>query len=84
MTRTMAIDADYWPTLDPSITSGSREQILDHLWGTEKAVIDRTIDVHIRRLRQAIEDPSAYRYIHTVHGVGYRFDPQLRDETQAS
>jgi protein-tyrosine-phosphatase len=29
MTRTMAIDAEYWPTLDPSVTAGSREQILD-------------------------------------------------------
>ncbi len=40
----------------------------------------RTIDVHIRRLRQAIEEPSRYRYIHTVHGVGYRFEPRLKSE----
>ena len=62
----------------------SRQRLAREVWGYEFLPSSRTIDVHIRRLRQAIEDPSAYRYIHTVHGVGYRFDPQLRDETQAS
>ncbi|HSQ21193.1 MAG TPA: response regulator transcription factor [Coriobacteriia bacterium] len=62
----------------------SRQRLAREVWGYEFLPSSRTIDVHIRRLRQAIEDPSAYRYIHTVHGVGYRFDPRLRDETQAS
>jgi DNA-binding response OmpR family regulator len=62
----------------------SRQRLAREVWGYEFLPSSRTIDVHIRRLRQAIEDPSAYRYIHTVHGVGYRFDPQLRDKTQAS
>jgi DNA-binding response OmpR family regulator len=58
----------------------SRQRLAREVWGYEFLPSSRTIDVHIRRLRQAIEEPSAYRYIHTVHGVGYRFDPQPRDQ----
>ncbi len=53
----------------------SRPRLASEVWGYDFLPSSRTIDVHIRRLRQAIEDPSAYVYIHTVHGVGYRFDP---------
>lgn len=53
----------------------SRQRLASEVWGYDFLPSSRTIDVHIRRLRQAIEDPSAYDYIHTVHGVGYRFDP---------
>ncbi len=53
----------------------SRQRLASEVWGYDFLPSSRTIDVHIRRLRQAIEDPSAYVYIHTVHGVGYRFDP---------
>lgn len=53
----------------------TREQLLDKAFGTDFAGFDRTIDVHIRRLRSRIEpDPSNPRYIHTVYGVGYRFE----------
>ncbi len=50
----------------------SRERILDHLWGNEKIVVDRTIDVHIRHLRSKIG--SASKLIRNVHGVGYKLE----------
>lgn len=51
----------------------SREQLLDHVWGTNVYVEDRTVDVHIRRLRKAIEAHGHDRLVQTVRGVGYRF-----------
>jgi DNA-binding response OmpR family regulator len=53
----------------------TRQILADEVWGYEHLPSSRTIDVHIRRLRQAIEDPSQFVYIHTVHGMGYRFEP---------
>lgn len=50
----------------------SREKILDHLWGVEKAVIDRTVDVHIRHLREKIGE--AARFIKNIRGVGYKIE----------
>jgi two-component system phosphate regulon response regulator PhoB/two-component system alkaline phosphatase synthesis response regulator PhoP len=50
----------------------SRDQILDHLWGSEKAVIDRTIDVHIRNLREKL-GPAA-SLIKNIRGVGYKLE----------
>jgi two-component system alkaline phosphatase synthesis response regulator PhoP len=46
-----------------------REDILSRVWGTEVIVGDRTIDVHIRKLRQRFGD----QYIQTIKGVGYKF-----------
>ncbi|MGM0525169.1 MAG: phosphate regulon transcriptional regulator PhoB [Pseudomonadota bacterium] len=51
----------------------SREQLLDHVWGTNVYVEDRTVDVHIRRLRKALTEHGFDRLIQTVRGVGYRF-----------
>lgn len=51
----------------------SREQLLDHVWGTNVYVEDRTVDVHIRRLRKAIANHGHDRLVQTVRGVGYRF-----------
>lgn len=52
----------------------TRDQILTSGLGDEGELLDRTIDTHIRRLRQRIEaDPKAPRYIQTVFGVGYQF-----------
>lgn len=48
----------------------SREQILDYLWGTEKVVIDRTVDVHIRHLRKKLG--IAGELIQNIRGVGYK------------
>src|SRR4030043_41045 len=50
----------------------SRDRILDHLWGNEKAVVDRTIDVHIRHLRSKLG--TASKLIRNVHGVGYKLE----------
>jgi DNA-binding response OmpR family regulator len=52
----------------------TRDQLLDAVYGQEAAdVLDRTIDVHIRRLRDKLDDdPDAPRYVQTVRGVGYR------------
>jgi DNA-binding response OmpR family regulator len=52
----------------------TRQKLAQEVWGYDHLASSRTIDVHIRRLRQALEDRSAYTYIHTVHGVGYRFE----------
>ncbi len=52
----------------------TREQLLDHIWGRDNFVEPRTVDVHISRLRAAIEkDKDNPRYILTVRGIGYRF-----------
>lgn len=51
----------------------SREQLLDHVWGTNVFVEDRTVDVHIRRLRKAIGLHNHDDLVQTVRGVGYRF-----------
>jgi len=50
----------------------SREKILDYLWGDEKAVVDRTVDVHIRHLREKIGDAS--HLIKNIRGVGYKLE----------
>jgi len=54
----------------------SRNQLLDSVWGESVYVEDRTVDVHIRRLRKILEPVGVSDYIHTVRGVGYRFDPE--------
>jgi len=52
----------------------SREQILDFLYeNNEKAVSDRTIDVHIKHLREKIKEKTPKNYIQTVRGMGYKF-----------
>jgi DNA-binding response OmpR family regulator len=50
----------------------SRDKILDHLWGDEKAVIDRTVDVHIRHLREKMG--SSAGLIKNIRGVGYKLE----------
>lgn len=53
----------------------SRAQLLDRVWGANVYVEERTIDVHIRRLRQALETSGYDKLIRTVRGAGYRFSP---------
>ncbi|GAA4901229.1 phosphate regulon transcriptional regulator PhoB [Ferrimonas pelagia] len=55
----------------------SREQLLDNVWGTNVYVEDRTVDVHIRRLRKAIQNQGHDRLIQTVRGAGYRFSTKV-------
>jgi DNA-binding response OmpR family regulator len=53
----------------------SREQLLDSVWGHDRAVTDRTVDVYILRLRQKVErDPASPSYIRSVRGFGYSFN----------
>lgn len=51
----------------------TRSQLLDHVWGGNVYVEDRTIDVHIRRLRKILEPYGFADYVQTVRGTGYRF-----------
>jgi DNA-binding response OmpR family regulator len=50
----------------------SRDQILDHLWGQEKFVVDRTVDVHIRNLRAKLGEAASL--IKNIRGVGYKLE----------
>jgi len=61
----------------------SRQRLANDVWGYDHLPSSRTIDVHIRRLRQAIEDPSAYTYVRTVHGAGYRFEPKPKGAAES-
>lgn len=59
----------------------SRDQLLDRIWGDETFVTPRTVDVHIRRLRKAIEeDDSRPKLILTLRGVGYKFDEKALEQ----
>jgi two-component system phosphate regulon response regulator PhoB len=51
----------------------SRSQLLDRVWGDQVYVEERTVDVHIRRLRKTLESTGHDRLLQTVRGVGYRF-----------
>lgn len=51
----------------------TREQLLDHIWGYEYIGDTRTVDVHIKRLREKIKDHSTWR-LSTVWGIGYKFE----------
>ncbi|MGB2055602.1 MAG: phosphate regulon transcriptional regulator PhoB [Porticoccaceae bacterium] len=55
----------------------SRDQILDYVWGGNAYLDERTVDVHIRRLRKAISVAGHENYVQTVRGAGYRFSTQL-------
>ena len=59
----------------------TRSQVLDHVWGPNVYLEERTIDVHIRRLRKALQTPEAdySDLIQTVRGTGYRFSVHDRD-----
>jgi len=50
----------------------TRNQILDYLWNDEKYVLDRTVDVHVRNLREKLGDSA--EYIKSVRGIGYKLD----------
>ena len=55
----------------------SREQLLNSVWGQDRAITDRAVDVYVLRLRQKIEqDPASPVLIHSVRGFGYTFEPR--------
>jgi DNA-binding response OmpR family regulator len=55
----------------------SREQLLDAVWGHDRAVTDRTVDVYILRLRQKIELEGGPAFIRSVRGFGYSFNVEV-------
>lgn len=55
----------------------TRSQLLDFVWGGNVYIEDRTIDVHIRRLRKILEPFGVDNFIQTVRGTGYRFSTKL-------
>lgn len=62
----------------------SREQLLNAVWGHDRAVTDRTVDVYILRLRQKIEkDPANPLYIRSVRGFGYSFNEMVTEAVPA-
>jgi DNA-binding response OmpR family regulator len=59
----------------------SREQLLDSVWGHDRAVTDRTVDVYVLRLRQKIEtDPANPGFIRSVRGFGYSFNSTVQTD----
>jgi two-component system phosphate regulon response regulator PhoB len=58
----------------------SREQLLDAVWGHDRAVTDRTVDVYILRLRQKIEVDESSPFIRSVRGFGYSFNTEVPQE----
>lgn len=57
-----------------------RTWLTQKVWKEDYLSTSRTIDVHIRRLRSVLDEVSDYRYIHTVHGMGYRFEPIRKND----
>jgi two-component system phosphate regulon response regulator PhoB len=62
----------------------SRAQLLDEIWGNQVFVEERTVDVHIRRLRQALNPWGLDRLIETVRGTGYSFRREMPEKQQAT
>lgn len=58
----------------------SREQLLDAVWGHDRAVTDRTVDVYVLRLRQKIEQEDGPPFIRSVRGFGYSFNVEVPQE----
>lgn len=60
----------------------TRTQLLDRVWGDHVFVEDRTVDVHIRRLRKALEKIEKDNLVQTVRGIGYRFSVLCKDKVE--
>jgi DNA-binding response OmpR family regulator len=59
----------------------TRDELLDHIWGTNYFGDPKTVDVHIRRLREKIEDdPSQPQFLKTIWGFGYCFQESEKKE----
>ena len=58
----------------------SREQLLDAVWGHDRAVTDRTVDVYVLRLRQKVEQEGGPAFIRSVRGFGYSFNVEAPQE----
>ena len=58
----------------------TRSQLLDRVWGDHVFIEDRTVDVHIRRLRKILETAGKENLVQTVRGTGYRFSVECNEE----
>jgi len=54
----------------------TRQDLAERVWGYEFYASSRTIDVHVRRIRNKIEENSSFSYIQTIHGLGYKFQAE--------
>ncbi len=71
--------------LSPPGRVRTRDELIDRLWSGRDLADTRTLDTHIRRLRVKLEfDPTTPRYLLTVRGVGFRFDPDHNDTTPSA
>ncbi len=59
----------------------TRSQLLDRIWGDHVFIEDRTVDVHIRRLRKILEAVGKENLVQTVRGTGYRFSVECNEES---
>ena len=59
----------------------TRQMILDHVWDMNDSIWTNAIDVHIKHLRDKIDRPFGSNYIKTMHGIGYRLDPEINSTT---
>lgn len=63
----------------------SREQLLNSVWGQDRAITDRAVDVYVLRLRQKVEaDPASPTLIHSVRGFGYTFEVRTSQAVASS
>jgi DNA-binding response OmpR family regulator len=60
----------------------SREELAKEVWGHAGVGSSRTIDVHVRRIRAALEEKSSYEYVHTARGLGYRFEAKPKSRAE--
>jgi DNA-binding response OmpR family regulator len=56
----------------------SRRELIGRAGATWRGASSRTVDIHVSRIRACVERPSDYTYIHSIRGVGYRFEPILK------
>jgi DNA-binding response OmpR family regulator len=57
----------------------SRRELIRRAGATWRGTSSRTVDMNISRIRTCVETPSDYTYIHSIRGVGYRFEPILKE-----
>jgi DNA-binding response OmpR family regulator len=63
----------------------SRRELIRRAGATWRGASSRTVDMNISRIRACVESPSDYTYIHSIRGVGYRFEPIPKEtSSQAS
>ena len=62
----------------------SRRQLLDHVWGAHACIEERTVDVHVKRLREALRATECAEMVETVRGFGYRLTEVVPADTESA